>query len=88
MRTTHVAYLDRSLGPIRRYGRADPEVMTTLLRTIKLVRAETLRRGLPGPIEPLDTAIADVVADADTQHWSAAEVAQFESVVGSPSTVK
>jgi uncharacterized membrane protein len=88
VRTTHVAYLDRALGPIRRYGRDDPEVMTTLLRTITLVRSETLRRGLPGPIEPLDVAIADVVAEADTEHWSAAEVAQFDSVVGSHSTVK
>jgi uncharacterized membrane protein len=87
-RTTHVAYLDRALGPIRRYGRDDPEVMTTLLRTISLVRSETRRRGLPGPIRPLDIAIADVVADADTGHWSAAEVAQFESVVGAGSTVK
>jgi uncharacterized membrane protein len=88
MRTTHLAYLDRALGPIRRYGRDDPEVMTTLLRTISLVRSETRRRGLPGPIRPLDIAIADVVAEADTEHWSAAEVAQFESVVGSHSTVK
>jgi uncharacterized membrane protein len=87
-RATHVAYLDRALGPIRRYGHADPEVMTALLRTISLVRSETLRRGLPGPIRPLDIAIAEVVADAETERWSAAEVAQFESVVGSHSTAK
>ena len=88
VRTTHVAYLDRALGPIRRYGRDDPEVMTTLLRTISAVRSETLRRGLPGPIGPLDVAIADVGAHANTEHWSTAEIAQFESVIGSPSTVK
>jgi uncharacterized membrane protein len=87
-RTTHVAYLDRALGPIRRYGRDDPEVMTTLLRTINLVRSETRRRGLPGPIRPLDIAIADVAAGADTERWSAAEIAQFESVVGAGSTMK
>ncbi|HUS42874.1 MAG TPA: DUF2254 domain-containing protein [Ilumatobacteraceae bacterium] len=88
MRTQHVAYLDRALGPIRRYGRTDPEVMTTLLRTITLVRSETLRRGLPGPIEPLDTAIADTTSAADTTGWSRNEIVQFESVVGSRPIVK
>ena len=33
------------------------------------------------PIGPLDTAIADTVATADTARWSAGEIAQFESVV-------
>ena len=88
MRTRHVAYLDRALGPIRRYGRTDPEVMTTLLRTIILVRSETQRRGLPGPIEPLDNAIADTISAADTAGWSRTEIVQFESVVDSNSIVK
>ena len=88
VRTTHVAYLDRALGPIRRYGCADPEVMITLLRTIDLVRSEARRRGLPGPIEPLDNAIADTVAAADTTRWSSTEIAQFESVVDPRPMVK
>ena len=88
VRTTHVSYLDRALGPIRRYGCADPEVMTTLLRTLDLVRSESRRRGLPGPIEPLDSAIDDTIAAVDTERWSAAEIAQFESVVDPRPMVK
>lgn len=88
MRTTHVAYLHRALGPIRRYGCTDPEVMTTLLRTICLVRSEVQRRNLAGPVGPLDSAISDTVAAADTMKWTAGEVAQFESVVGAVPIVR
>lgn len=80
LESTHEAYLARSLGPIRRYGAADPEVMSTLLRTLALVRSEVIRRDLPGPVEPLDTAAAATIAAADTSTWSASERDQFYAI--------
>jgi len=73
-RPTHAAYLARAVGPIRRYGAGDPEVMSTLVRTLVSVRDEVRRRGLPGPMEPLDRAIDDTLAVADTDGWTAAEI--------------
>jgi uncharacterized membrane protein len=45
LQATHEAYLARSIGPIRRYGATDPEVMSTLLRTIVQIRSEVVRSG-------------------------------------------
>ncbi len=88
MRTTHAAYLERAIGPIRRYGAADPEVMTTLVRTIALVRSEAIRRDLPGPIEPLDDAIAATIEAADRSAWTPPERSQFEESAAQVSTSK
>jgi uncharacterized membrane protein len=81
LQATHEAYLARSIGPIRRYGAADPEVMSTLLRTIVQIRSEVVRRELPGPLEPLDAAASGTIATADTSTWSAYERDQFRSIV-------
>jgi uncharacterized membrane protein len=81
LQATHEAYLARSIGPIRRYGATDPEVMSTLLRTIVQIRSEVVRRGLPGPLEPLDAAAAATIAAADTSTWSVYERDQFRSIV-------
>jgi uncharacterized membrane protein len=81
LQATHEAYLARSIGPIRRYGATDPEVMSTLLRTIVQIRSEVVRRGLPGPLEPLDAAAVATIAAADTSTWSVYERDQFRSIV-------
>jgi uncharacterized membrane protein len=81
LQATHEAYLARSIGPIRRYGATDPEVMSTLLRTIVQIRSEVVRRGLPGPLEPLDAAAMATIAAADTSTWSVYERDQFRSIV-------
>jgi uncharacterized membrane protein len=81
LQATHEAYLARSIGPIRRYGAADPEVMSTLLRTIVQIRSEVVRRELPGPLEPLDAEASATIATADTSTWSAYERDQFRSIV-------
>lgn len=82
-RPSHAAYLARSIGPIARYGAADPEVMSSIVRTLGLVRSEALRRHLPGPLAPIDEAITDAASLADTDSWSATDVARFESLVAS-----
>jgi uncharacterized membrane protein len=81
LQATHEAYLARSIGPIRRYGAADPEVMSTLLRTIVQIRTEVVRRELPGPLGPLDAAASATIATADTSTWSAYERDRFRSIV-------
>ncbi len=88
LESTHEAYLARSMGPIRRYGAADPEVMSTLLRTLALVRSEVIRRDLPGPVGPLDTAAAATVAAADTSTWSARERDEFYAIAVQRTIVK
>jgi uncharacterized membrane protein len=80
---THAAYLDRSIGPIARYGAGDPEVMSTIVRTLGLVRSEVRRRRLDGPVAPLDEAIAATAAAASTESWSASDVERFERLVTS-----
>lgn len=64
---THADYLQAAFDPIRRYGSTDPAVATTLLRSLNQLRSEVERRGLPGPVEPLDAMAADVLAAADTE---------------------
>ena len=77
---THESYLSRSTGPIRRYGAGDPLVLSTLLRTLLQVRSEVERRGLPGPLHPLDDAIAATIAAAETSAWSELERRRFASI--------
>jgi uncharacterized membrane protein len=70
----HADHLRRALDPNRRYGRADPLVTATLMRTLRSLRTEVVRRSLPGPIEPIETLIRDTFASADRTGWSAFEV--------------
>lgn len=77
VRPTHAAYLERSIGPIRRYGAQDPEVMRSVVHTLGVVRSEVVRRQLPGPVEPLDEAIAATARNADTERWSADDIERF-----------
>jgi len=83
VRPSHAAYLERAIGPISRYGAGDPEVLSSVVRTLGLLRSEVLRRHLPGPIEPIDGALEAVAATANTDSWTSAEVRRFEALVGS-----
>ena len=82
LKPTHAAYLERAIGPIRRYGSADPEVMTTLARTLESVRGEVVRSGLPGPLEPLNKALYSTMRRADSSGWTDDERRRFEAVSG------
>lgn len=66
-RPDHIDYLRAAVDQFRRYGAGDPTVVSTALRTLDLVRTEAKRRGLPGPIEPLDEAIDAFLAAAEKQ---------------------
>jgi uncharacterized membrane protein len=60
---SHGEHLDRVVRSLCRYGNGDHEVMATLDDTLRTVRTEVLRRGLPGPLEPLDDALSVVQAE-------------------------
>lgn len=61
----HEDYLKASFDSIRIYGAADPAVAATMVRTLEMLRTETGRRSLPGPIEPLETAIRHTLDTVD-----------------------
>jgi len=59
-RPTHAGLLDRAFSPIIHYGDTDRQVVTTMRQVLSLLRSEVDRRGLPGPVEPLDDMLARV----------------------------
>lgn len=79
-RTAHRDHLRRGFDPIRRYGAADPTVLLTIVRTLRMVRAEVERRDLPGPTDPLDEMISDTIEGADTDQWAQSEIDELHSL--------
>ena len=75
--TTHAEHLGHAFDPIRRYARADPHVLSTLLRTLVMIRDESRRRDLPGPSAPLAGMISSVLATSDQTSWSQDESAEL-----------
>ncbi len=69
----HGDHLHRAFDPIRRYGRGDPIVVATIVRTALMIRTETIRRDLAGPVEPLDELIEATIRTADRSTWSERE---------------
>ena len=61
----HADYLRAAFDPIRHYGSGDPQVATTMIRTLTALRAETIRRALPGPVEPIELVILQIMAAVD-----------------------
>jgi uncharacterized membrane protein len=57
---SHGDHLDHIVRSLCRYGSDDADVLRALERAIRLVRDEVLRRGLPGPLTPLDDGLARV----------------------------
>jgi uncharacterized membrane protein len=60
---SHGEHLDRIVRSLCRYGSADTDVLEALQSALLTVRNEVLRRGLPGPLEPLDEALGTVQAE-------------------------
>ena len=75
--TDHGEHLRRALEPVRRYGRADATVVSTLLRTLRNLAAEVERRDLVGPDAPIAAFIETIAATADTSAWSDREVEEL-----------
>lgn len=67
----HEDFLRAALGPIARYGRSDPEVVTAIVTTLVRLRKEVERNDLPGPVSPIDAMIDDVSGSADSSNWTA-----------------
>ncbi len=59
-RPTHAALLDRAFSPIIHYGSSDRQVVVALKAVLGLLRSEVDRRNLPGPIEPIETMLAEL----------------------------
>ena len=80
---THEQLLRQAFDPIRRAGRADPVVLASLVRTLRLLIDECERRSLAGPVEPIEELIAAVRSSADRSGWSVWEARDFDDVAGS-----
>ena len=78
---THADHLEAAIDPIRRYGVGDPSVAATLVRTLESLRAETVRRSLPGPIAPIDAAIQRVLEGVDRADLSAYDKQRVHALV-------
>lgn len=76
---SHEDMLRLCLDPIRRYGRADAGVMTTMALTVRNLRSEVVRCELPGPTEPLGDYLRDIETTADTSGWLDREVERLHS---------
>lgn len=57
----HGDYLHAAFDQIRRFAAADPEVASTMIRVLKALHSETRRRDLPGPLEPIEEVIGQLM---------------------------
>ena len=80
----HEEHLRSAIDPIRRYGAADPDVLMTLVRMLQMVRAESVRRELPGPTAPLDELVDAIFDSADHTGWADHEVDGLRRLVNRP----
>lgn len=81
----HGDLLVEAFGPIRRYGSADPSVLSTLARTVLTLRSEVERRSLPGPVGPLDDFLAELGFGDDRQTWTQREADGLDRLVSGSS---
>lgn len=74
---SHADYLDVAFSQILRYSPSEFEVLTALKRTIDTVVAERERRGLPGPLEPLEDMLEEIQATVRRSDLSPRDKARF-----------
>ncbi len=77
---SHAELLDQALSSIRRYAASDPDVVGTLIRTLQVVRSEVQRRGLPGPLDPIDEFLAEFRDWGDRSSWTRRESDQIDEL--------
>lgn len=80
-RPGHGDLLEEAFGPIRRHGRADPTVVTTLARTVLGLQSEVERRGLPGPVEPLVDFLVELECSDGREAWTDREVVELDRLL-------
>lgn len=81
-------HLRAALDPIRHYGRHDPMVMRTLADMLVTLRAEIVRQGLPGPIDPIDRWLDELLGQLDDDDWTERERTEVRAAItGRPADV-
>lgn len=73
----HAEHLRAALDPIRRYGRSDPNLMSTMSAMLRRLRDEVSRRDLAGPAQPLDEYLDELLGFADDADWLPRERRRF-----------
>jgi uncharacterized membrane protein len=76
----HADFLRGAFDPIRHHGASDPNVAATMIRTLATLRSETVRRELPGPVEPIDAVIDQIVAAVERSDVSANDTEHVRGV--------
>ena len=83
----HGGYLRAAFDQIRRYGVTDVSVVLTLVTTLRTLRDETVRRNLPGPVEPIDDMLQDVLDGVRSAGHEVADLHAVNAVVDDDLTV-
>ena len=78
----HGDYLHASYDQIRRYGSGDAEVAATVITALQSLRAEVVRRSLPGPLEPIDEVVSEMLAAVERSDLMGGDKAAIRSLVG------
>lgn len=84
---THEQILRAALDPVRRHAREDPAVLSTMARSIRELRAEVERCGLPGPTPALDRFLQELWDTAVTDTWLQRERAELRRLTRSAEAV-
>ena len=66
----HGDHLHHAFDQLRRYGCHDAVVASAMLRTLANLRAEVVRRGLPGPLAPIDDVVREVALAVSSSELS------------------
>ena len=74
-------HLRAALDPIRHYGRHDPMVMRTLAEMLDNLRTEIVRRDLPGPVDPINRWLDEMLGDLDDDEWTERERIEVRAVL-------
>ena len=80
-RLTHGDFLESTFGPLRRHGAAEVSVVETMLRTLGVLRSETERRDLAGPVEPIEDMMREIVAAFERTSPPRIDAARVEALL-------
>lgn len=77
---SHADLLDEAFSSIRRYALSDPDVLATMIRTLRMVRSEVERRHLPGPVDAIDEFLGEFKDFGDRTAWTVREVDRLDEL--------
>ncbi len=70
---THREHLRTAFGQLRRYGCDDVVVAAAMVRTLATLHGETIRRELPGPLQPIEELIGEILQAVDASDLAASD---------------